>query len=112
MLEAFKVKHKADPVYVRLADARIEELKTHQPAGTVTTPTRQDEPPKVDRPNQPETVPNAAAPAPLITPAPSAKKPSLAVKPAPQPASPAGPKIAMIETPQHTAPPGKTRCSK
>jgi S1-C subfamily serine protease len=27
LLEAFKEKHKADPVYVRLAEARIEELK-------------------------------------------------------------------------------------
>jgi hypothetical protein len=30
LLEAFKEKHKADPVYVRLAEARIEELKKQQ----------------------------------------------------------------------------------
>jgi hypothetical protein len=30
LLEAFKEKHKADPVYVRLAEGRIEELKKKQ----------------------------------------------------------------------------------
>jgi uncharacterized caspase-like protein/Tfp pilus assembly protein PilF len=33
LLEAFKEKHKADPFYVRLAEARIEELKKQLPAG-------------------------------------------------------------------------------
>jgi formylglycine-generating enzyme required for sulfatase activity len=32
LLEAFKEKHKADPLYVRLAEARIEELKKQQAA--------------------------------------------------------------------------------
>src|SRR5262245_22441082 len=32
LLEAFKEKHNADPVYVRLAEARIEELKKQQVA--------------------------------------------------------------------------------
>ena len=37
LLEAFKEKHEADPVYVRLAEARIEEQKTLQ-AAVVTPP--------------------------------------------------------------------------
>jgi hypothetical protein len=32
LLEAFKEKHKADPVYVRLAEARIEELRKRLPS--------------------------------------------------------------------------------
>jgi hypothetical protein len=30
LLEAFKEKHKADPVYGRLAEARIEDLRKEQ----------------------------------------------------------------------------------
>jgi len=35
LLEAFKEKHKADSFYVRLAEARIEELKKQLAAGGV-----------------------------------------------------------------------------
>jgi formylglycine-generating enzyme required for sulfatase activity len=38
LLEAFKEKHKADPLYVRLAEARIEELKRRQVASTTPLP--------------------------------------------------------------------------
>src|SRR5262245_30518024 len=36
LLEAFREKHKADPVYVRLAETRIDELKRQQEAAQQT----------------------------------------------------------------------------
>ena len=40
ILEAFKGKHKGDPLYVRLAEARIEELKKQQKIGIATPSTQ------------------------------------------------------------------------
>jgi formylglycine-generating enzyme required for sulfatase activity len=41
LLEAFKKKHKEDPVYVRLAEARIEDLKNQTAAARPTDPAKQ-----------------------------------------------------------------------
>jgi Caspase domain len=40
LLEAFKEKHRSDPVYARLAEARIEELKKHQEVAIAAPPPR------------------------------------------------------------------------
>jgi uncharacterized caspase-like protein len=44
LLEAFKEKHKADPVYVRLAEERIEELKKQRPGSIPPSPLPKSDP--------------------------------------------------------------------
>src|SRR5262249_7327165 len=60
LLEAFKEKHKADLVYVRLAEARIEELKKQQRGSIPPSP--------MPKSNSAEQVAIATPPAQLISP--------------------------------------------
>jgi uncharacterized caspase-like protein len=64
LLEAFKEKHKADPVYVRLAEARIEELKKQTASAA-----RPSEPAKPGLPGPQTSLPAPTSPI-TITPSP------------------------------------------
>jgi hypothetical protein len=85
LLEAFKEKHKADPVYVRLAEARMEELKKQQ-----------------------EKITSSAAPAkPVVIAIPPAKL----KKPAASAAPPTQPSTSIKSAPSSGMPPIKTSAS-
>jgi hypothetical protein len=81
LLEAFKEKHKADPVYVRLAEVRIEELKNQttsakrpsEPAKQGLLPERIEE--LIVKPSQPDRQPSVSSTAvPQFAPAARAMK--------------------------------------
>jgi hypothetical protein len=105
LLEAFKDKYKADPVYVRLAEARIEELKKQQvvvatppPAPTMALPPgvmidnlgppRMQQPPSAARAQLP---PPVAAVTPRPAPQPPVRISSAANMPPPAEAEPVTP---------------------
>jgi formylglycine-generating enzyme required for sulfatase activity len=80
LLEAFKLKHKSDPVYVRLAEARSEELKRQEIAASVAAPTLPDAPLNSE-PNRPpvkwEKVTEGTSPTPASKPRAEPKTPEV-----------------------------------